>query len=135
MTLLKQTPAPTDASPRAWLIRSEQPADAVTVEALVDLAFGPGRYAKTAYRLREGVSPEGRLSFVAQDRTSSALWGSVRFWPVAIGQLPALLLGPLAVIPDLRGRGIGISLMQHGIFAAAELGYGAIILVGDEPYY
>lgn len=122
-------------APQTWSIRAETPADADAVEALVDLAFGPGRFAKTAYRLREGVRPDARLSFVAQDRTGEALWGSVRFWPVVIGQTVALLLGPLAVVPQLRGRGIGISLMQHGIRAATTLEYRAVILVGDEPYY
>lgn len=122
-------------APQTWSIRAETPMDADAVEALVDLAFGPGRFAKTAYRLREGVWPDARLSFVAQDRTGDALWGSVRFWPVVIGQTVALLLGPLAVVPQLRGRGIGISLMQHGIRTAATLEYGVVILVGDEPYY
>lgn len=128
-------PAETNSAP-AWHIRPETSGDHDRVERLVDLAFGPGRFAKTAYRLREGVLPDGRLSFVAQARDSSELWGSVRFWPVFIGQTSTLLLGPLAVVPELRGRGIGISLMQSGISAAAALGeYAAIVLVGDEPYY
>lgn len=118
-----------------WSIRSETGPDQDAVEALVNLAFGPGRFAKTAYRLREGVLPESNLSFVAEDRESRSLLGSVRFWPVVIGQMPALLLGPLAVVPQLRGRGIGISLMQHGIASAESLGCKAIVLVGDEPYY
>ena len=118
-----------------WLIRAENAGDQEAVEHLVDLTFGPGRFAKSAYRLREGVLPDARLSFVAQDSASDSLWGSVRFWPVAAGETPALLLGPLAVVPQLRGRGIGISLMKHAILAAASLEYPAIILVGDEPYY
>lgn len=131
----KQNPQSMTPAPQSWLIRAEQPEDADAVEALVELAFGPGRFAKTAYRLREGVRPEAGLSFVAQDGAGDGLWGSVRFWPVVIGQRPALLLGPLAVVPQLRGRGIGISLMQHGIRAAAALNYGTVILVGDESYY
>jgi predicted N-acetyltransferase YhbS len=118
-----------------WQIRAERDDDRASIARLVDLGFGPGRFAKTAYRLREGVDPDGRLSFVAQDADTHALLGSVRFWPVRIGDFSALLLGPLAVEPQLRGRGIGISLMQHGIDAARKLGYEAIILVGDEPYY
>ncbi len=133
--LNKQNQQSVTPAPPPWLIRAEGLADAEAVEALVDLAFGPGRFAKTAYRLREGVGPEARLSFVAQDGAGDALWGSVRFWPVIVGQSSALLLGPLAVVPQLRGRGIGISLMQHGLRAAAALDYGAVILVGDEPYY
>lgn len=131
----KQNPQSVTPAPQPWLIRAERPEDAEAIEALVDLAFGPGRFAKTAYRLREGVRPEARLSFVAQDGAGDALWGSVRFWPVTIGQSLALLLGPLAVVPQLRGRGIGISLMQHGLRAAAALNYSAVVLVGDEPYY
>lgn len=131
----KQSQQSVTPAPQPWLIRAEQPDDTDAVEALVDLAFGPGRFAKTAYRLREGVRPDARLSFVAQDGAGDALWGSVRFWPVVIGESLALLLGPLAVVPQLRGRGIGISLMQTGIRTAAALGYGAVVLVGDEPYY
>lgn len=131
----KQNQQSVTPAPQPWLIRAERPEDTDAVEALVDLAFGPGTFAKTAYRLREGVVPEARLSFVAQDGAGDSLWGSVRFWPVIVGQTPALLLGPLAVVPQLRGRGIGISLMQHGIRAAAALDYSAVILVGDEPYY
>ena len=118
-----------------WDIRAEQQADRRAIEALVDRCFGPGRYAKTAYRLREGVEPDPRLSFVAVKSADGVLLGSVRFWPVAIGGEPSLLLGPLAVEPELRGKGIGISLMQRGIEQARTLGFATMILVGDEPYY
>jgi predicted N-acetyltransferase YhbS len=131
----QQTSSSAGPDARPWLVRAENAGDQDAVETLVDLAFGPGRFAKTAYRLREGVLPDPRLSLVAQDSGSESLLGSVRFWPIAAGSTPALLLGPLAVVPQLRGRGIGISLMQHGIQAAAPLEYSAIILVGDEPYY
>ena len=52
-----------------------------------------------------------------------------------VGTTPALLLGPLAVQSDQRGRGIGIALMQAGIEAAQKGPWRAILLVGDEPYY
>lgn len=116
-----------------WQIRGERPDDAAAIETLVTLCFGAGRYAKAAYRLREGVRPDARLGFVAEE--NKKLLGSVRFWPVLIGGQPSLLLGPLAVQPELRGRGIGIALMQRGIDAARALGHASIILVGDEPYY
>jgi predicted N-acetyltransferase YhbS len=116
-----------------WDLRGEQAGDGRAIEALVDRCFGPGRYAKTAYRLREGVKPDGRLSFVAV--RGALLLGSVRFWPVSIGGQVSLLLGPLAVEPELRGKGIGISLMQRGIDQARALGFATIILIGDEPYY
>jgi predicted N-acetyltransferase YhbS len=118
-----------------WEIRAEREEDEGAIDALVDRCFGPGRYAKTAYRLREGVEPEPRLSFVAVSANDGVLLGSVRFWPIVVGAEVSLLLGPLAVEPELRGRGIGISLMQRGIDQARGLGFATIILVGDEPYY
>lgn len=118
-----------------WEIRAERDSDEGAIEALVDRCFGPGRYAKTAYRLREGVNSEPQLSFVAVRASDGVLLGSVRFWPIVVGAQASLLLGPLAVEPELRGRGIGISLMQRGIDQARALDFATIILVGDEPYY
>ena len=116
-----------------WQIRLEAPQDAERVEALNAEGFGPGRFAKSAYRLREGVHPVAALSFVAVE--NEVLRGSVRFWPVRVGGHEELLLGPLAVQSDQRGRGIGIALMQAGIEAAQKGPWRAILLVGDEPYY
>jgi predicted N-acetyltransferase YhbS len=116
-----------------WQIRPEEPGDAPRVEALVVRSFGPGRTAKSAYRLREGVVPEAGLAFVAIE--DGVLKGSVRFWPIAVGEERALLLGPLAVETNERGRGIGLGLMQRGIEEARTRGYRAILLVGDAPYY
>ena len=116
-----------------WDIRPERPEDGPLVEALNAASFGPGRFAKSAYRLREGVAAEAALSFVAVEK--AALRGSVRFWPVMIGATRALLLGPLAVRSDQRGRGIGITLMTRGMEEAKALGHRFIILVGDPPYY
>jgi predicted N-acetyltransferase YhbS len=117
----------------AWQVRLESPADAARVEALNAASFGPGRFTKSAYRLREGVAPIAALSFVAVE--NDILRGSVRFWPIKVGGHEELLLGPLAVQSDQRGRGIGIALMQAGIEAARLGPWRAILLVGDEPYY
>lgn len=122
----------------AWQIRLEIPEDAACVETLNAESFGPGRFAKSAYRLREGVGPIAALSFVAIEKTKNGkevLRGSVRFWPIKVGGHEELLLGPLAVQGDQRGRGIGIALMQAGIEAARKGPWRAILLVGDEPYY
>jgi predicted N-acetyltransferase YhbS len=117
----------------AWQIRLEAVQDAARVEALNQESFGPGRFAKSAYRLREGVAPIASLSFVAIE--NDTLRGSVRFWPIKVGGHEELLLGPLAVQRDQRGRGIGIALMQAGIEAARKGPWRGILLVGDEPYY
>ena len=122
----------------AWQIRLEAPEDVRHVEALNAESFGPGRFAKSAYRLREGVNPVPSLSFVAIEKAKTGtdvLRGSVRFWPIRVGGHEELLLGPLAVQSDQRGRGIGIALMQAGIEAARQGPWRGILLVGDEPYY
>ena len=121
----------------AWTIRLETPEDAARVEALNAESFGPGRFAKSAYRLREGVEAIAALGFVAVEgpKETEILRGSVRFWPIRVGGHEELLLGPLAVRSDQRGRGIGIALMQAGIAAAKAGPWRGILLVGDEPYY
>ena len=116
-----------------FTLRPERPDDGPAIEALLDTAFGPGRFAKTAYRLREGVAPVEGLSFVAEE--DGALIGSIRYWPVSIGGRPALMLGPIAVLSSQRGRGIAVGLMQTTLEAAAKAGHRAVVLVGDEPYY
>jgi predicted N-acetyltransferase YhbS len=116
-----------------WDTRPERPEDVDAVEALNAASFGPGRFAKSAYRLRDGVHCEAALSFVAVE--DGILRGSIRFWPIQVDTTPALLLGPLAVQSDQRGRGIGIALMNRGIDEARKLGHHVILLVGDAPYY
>lgn len=116
-----------------FTVAPEQADDAARIETLYAIAFGPGRFARTAYRLREGLAPVEGLSFVA--RFGGRLIGSVRFAPVTLAGRPGLLLGPLVVDPDWKGKGCGLALMRAGIAAARVAGHGWIVLVGDEPYY
>jgi len=109
------------------------PADLAAIEKLDERAFGPGRFARTAYRLREGVEPDPQLSFVAH--VGTLLVGANRMTPITCGGKPALLLGPLTVDPPFRSRGIGEALMQKSMDAARAAGHKLVILVGDEPYY
>jgi predicted N-acetyltransferase YhbS len=115
-------------------IRKEKPSDIAAREALLDAAYGKVRFEKPSERLRRGRSPAAGLSFVAVE--AGRLVGTVRLWNVSAGPAcPALLLGPLAVHPDCRGRGIGSALMRRGLAAARRRSYGAVLLVGDAPYY
>jgi predicted N-acetyltransferase YhbS len=114
-------------------ILAETAADALAIERLHERTFGPGRYAKTAYRIREGVGHRLDLSFMA--RIGTLLVGSVRLTPVTIGATKALLLGPLTVEPPFRERGIGQALIERALAAAREQGHRLVLLVGDETYY
>lgn len=114
-------------------IHAETAADAQAIERLNERTFGPGRYAKTAYRIREGVTHALDLSFTA--RIGTLLVGSVRVSPIRIGDTKAVLLGPLTVEPPFRSRGIGLKLMQRAMSTAKRKGHKLVVLVGDEPYY
>ncbi len=114
-------------------IRHELPVDQAAIERLHERAFGPGRFARTAFRLREGVPPDPALSFAAH--VGTFLVGSVKVTPVAAGGHTALMLGPLTVDPAFEGRGIGAALMNRSIEAARAAGHDLIMLVGDAPYY
>lgn len=107
--------------------------DAVAIDRLHERTFGPGRFARTAFRIREGVAHSLGLSFTA--RIGTLLVGSVRLSPIRIGETPALLLGPLTVEPPFRDRGIGFGLIEHALQEAKAKGHRLVALVGDEPYY
>ncbi len=115
------------------LIEPETAADAEAIERLNERVFGPGRFAKTAYRLREEAEADISLSFVA--RVGTMLIGANRMTPILIGEAPAQLLGPLTVEPVFRSQGIGEALVTHSLEAARRAGAKLSILVGDEPYY
>jgi predicted N-acetyltransferase YhbS len=117
----------------ALTILPEAKDDAAAIERLHERTFGPGRYAKSAYRLREQVAHRPDLSFTA--RIGTLLVGSVWLSPVRIGETKALLLGPLTVEPAFRERGVGQALIERALNAAREKGHRLVILVGDEPYY
>ena len=114
-------------------ILPEAAADALAIERLHERTFGPGRYAKSAYRIREGVGHRLDLSFTAWIGT--LLVGSVRLTPIRIGAAKALLLGPLTVEPPFRERGIGQALIERALAEAKREGHRLVVLVGDEPYY
>ncbi|MGY4318163.1 GNAT family N-acetyltransferase [Bradyrhizobium sp. JR3.5] len=115
-------------------IRRERRSDLAAREALLDAAFGPGRFAKTSERLREGRKPARGLALVV--RRGGRLVGTLRLWPVVTGTGHAcLLLGPLAVAEEVRCLGIGAALMRQALLRAQRLGHRAVILVGDAAYY
>ncbi len=109
-------------------------ADLPAILALNARVFGPGRFARSAYRVREGTGKVTRLCRVAE--RASGLVAALRMTEVRIGGTPgAVLLGPLAVDPEFRGQGYGRQLVAEALAEAKSLGLSLVILVGDVPYY
>ena len=122
----------TALAPRSFTIDVERDGDVFAREKLLDAAMGPGRFRKSSQKLRDNRLPA--LALVARDENSRIV-GTVRLWQVDAGGAPALLLGPLAVAEDRRCDGVGGALTREAISRAKNVGHGAIILVGDAPYY
>jgi predicted N-acetyltransferase YhbS len=115
------------------VLELETPDDAEAIQHLNERVFGPGRFARTAYRIRERADPDPSLSFVA--RVGTLMVGANAMTPIVIGAAKALLLGPLIVEPVFRSQGIGEALVARSLEAAKAQGWKLVILVGDEPYY
>lgn len=130
MTSASQTLPASSAYPPLVL---ETPAMETAVTALIDRVFGPGRFAKSSERLREGNALLSDCSFVAL-RDGQPV-GCCRMWPVTIGGEAVAFLGPLAVDPDERSAGLGQALVESACEAARAAGWRAVLLVGDGPYF
>ncbi|PWC32216.1 N-acetyltransferase [Azospirillum sp. TSO35-2] len=121
------------------IIIVEEPKHAAAIEALLDASFGPDRFNKTAYRLRDGVDSIPALNLVAiehDEHGHEIVVGTIRYWPILVGgTTPTLLLGPIAVAAHLQGSGLGSKLIRMSLNKAVALGHKSVILVGDAPYY
>ncbi|MEX0628317.1 MAG: N-acetyltransferase [Cucumibacter sp.] len=115
-------------------VRRANGADRDWIEALHRLSFGPGRYARAAFRVRERIDPDPALSFLADFQGKPV--ASVMMTPIAVGGALGYLLGPLATDPAHRNKGAGRLLVGHATEAAdADPTSQFVLLVGDEPYY
>lgn len=117
--------------------------DPAMIEEVLDRAFGPDRLARTAYRIREGMDWLPGLSLAALD-ANDMLVGTIQCWPIGLqtkqGQVPLVMVGPVAVVPERQGEGFGVGLMSAMIAEDARLassGGPALpqVLIGDAEYY
>jgi predicted N-acetyltransferase YhbS len=127
---LQQNAAP------SFKLLAESTSDIRQRNLLLDQAMSPNWRKKASNALRRGYVPSEGLAFVAKNQNGQLI-GTVRLWDVITSQsgTRALMLGPLAVAPDLKGAGIGSALMHLAIAKAEALNHGAIILMGDPDYY
>lgn len=120
--------------PEGAVLRPAHPTDAAAISGLHERVFGPGRFARTAYRIREGTpptTPHCRLIFIAGE-----LVAALRMTPVTIGgKSGAILLGPLAVHDKHQRKTFGRRLIAASIASAKQAGFALVILVGDLDYY
>src|SRR5580700_535465 len=109
MTALRKTDIALTPSAAPFAIRAEKALDVVAREALLDACFGANRHLRTCQRLRDGRAPAEGLAFsaVRRDGEKGRLVGTLRLWHVSAGDVPALVLGPLAVDPSCREFGVG----------------------------
>jgi predicted N-acetyltransferase YhbS len=137
MTALRKTRITLSSDAAPFAIRAERASDVAAREALLDACFGLNRHLRTCQRLRDGRAPAEGLAFsaVRQDGEKGRLVGTLRLWHVSAGGVPALVLGPLAVDPSCREFGVGAALMRQALAAAEAAGHGAVLLLGDAPYY
>lgn len=112
-------------------ILQERSGDAAAVDALVLAAFGPGRFAKTAERLREAAHLAAGFCAYEGER----LIGSVRLWSITVGEARSVFLGPIAVDAASRRGGLGAELVQACIDEAKTMALDGVLLVGDPPYF
>jgi predicted N-acetyltransferase YhbS len=121
-------------SSASFEIRLETDGDAQILSELSAQAFGPGRFTRSAYRVREGVPPVEGLSLCGQ--VNGKVVGGIRFTAIRIGEMEsAALLGPLVVDPAEKGNGYGKALVEEGLTRARAKGFSLVLLVGDMPYY
>jgi predicted N-acetyltransferase YhbS len=121
-------------SPSSFEIRLETDGDAQALSDLSAKAFGPARFSRSAYRVREGVPPVAPLCLCGW--FDGRLVGGIRFTAIRIGdEEGAALLGPLVVDPVEKGKGFGKALVEEGLTRARDKGFSLVLLVGDMPYY
>ena len=114
--------------------RAVRPADMAAISRLHAEVFGPGRYVRSAYRVREGHGEWSRYCRVAD--MGGRIIAALRMTEVAIGgQGGAALLGPIAVHPDFKGQGYGRRLISEAVAEMKNDGVSLVVLVGDMPYY
>ncbi|MFK0298895.1 GNAT family N-acetyltransferase [Brevundimonas sp. NPDC090276] len=123
-------PVPVESATPVRILR-ERSGDAAAIDALVLAAFGPGRFAKTAERLREAAALAVGFSAFEGDR----LIGSVRLWSITVGAARSVFLGPIAVDAASRRGGLGAELVQACIDEAKAMKLDGVLLIGDPPYF
>lgn len=116
------------------LIRTEAPADILTVDRLVRSAFDTEAEAKLVMSLRE--NSHLTLALVACTDDGEVI-GHCLFSPVTLNgeDLSWQGLAPLCVKKEYQKQGIAEALVKEGLDTLTELGYPVAVVLGDPNYY
>jgi len=112
------------------LIRPEAPDDCDAIRTVLLASFPNSAEADLVDRLRkDGDAVMSLVSEAAGRVTGQALFSRMA------APFPALGLGPVAVMPEWRGRGIAARLIEEGLARAGREGWAAVFVLGDPAYY
>ena len=116
-------------------IRSANKNDGEQIIRLLNSTFGPGRYARSVYRLREMRPFEEQFSYLYEQ--DNKILASISYCKTIINlQSNGLLLGPLAVKLEQKGKGFGVQLVEHTLsLINDDSKFDFVIVVGDLDYY
>lgn len=118
-------------------IRAETPDDAAAIAAVNREAFGQENESRLVESLRSSDAFLPELSRVAV--LDGRIVGHILFTRIAIrterGQVPALALAPMAVVPEHQRQGIGSALVREGLETARKQGHAIVIVLGHPDYY
>lgn len=123
----------------ALVIRRELPGDEEPTRALHDAAFGvpDGAACSAETDILDHLRADGdvldTLTFVAE--LHGEVVGHVVCSRASMGEGRSVALGPIAVLPDLQGEGIGSALVAAVIVTADQRQEPSIVLLGDPGWY
>jgi putative acetyltransferase len=119
-------------------LRDERPEDRAAIYEVTELAFAGRPYAggdeqDVVDRLRAADALVLSLVALQGDR----LAGQVTFSPAqqADGSSGWFALGPVSVLPELQGQGVGGALIEAGLARLTDMQASGCILTGDPNYY
>jgi putative acetyltransferase len=117
-------------------IRDEMPGDATAVSGLITQAFAGRPYsAGTEAAIVDALRRDGALTLSLLAVAKDAPVGHIAFSPVVMANGAQWLgLGPLSVLPDHQGKGIGSSLVRAALSRLDPTAKG-YVLAGDPAYY
>jgi putative acetyltransferase len=120
------------------LIRPERPDDWAAIGFVIRAAFFGKPYAAgDEAELVEALRRKHALVVSLVAELQGTVVGQVALSPAfaSDGTARWYALGPVSVLPEYQGRGIGARLVHAGLGAITKLGANGCILTGDPAYY